>query len=188
MEPYIGQIQMFAFDWAPDNWAACNGNLIAIAENQALYALIGITYGGDGITTFALPDLRGRSMLNYGTGPGLSDVVIGESSGNQSVTLLSTNLPAHSHVLSSPQATVRISVSNSANDSNETANGANELGDSGTMPTIYRENPTSADSLGGVSITGTTTIAGNNFPLGIQNPYLGINVCICLYGIFPSRG
>ncbi len=187
MEPYIGQIQMFAFNWAPIDWQACNGGLLSIAQNQALYALISNTYGGDGITTFALPDLRGRSMLNYGQGPGLSYVDIGESSGSQSVTLLSNNLPAHSHNLVNGQVNVNIGVSNSSSETNESGNGSSTLGNSGSMPNIYRESPSTADHVGGVTISGTTTSAGSNFPLGIQNPFLGINVCICLYGIFPSR-
>ena len=93
MEPFIGQIQPFGFNFAPKGWALCDGQLQSIAQNSALFSLLGTTYGGDGRTTFALPDLRGRTMLHQGQGPGLTTRVIGEKSGTETTTLIASNLP-----------------------------------------------------------------------------------------------
>ncbi|TNV45733.1 phage tail protein, partial [Corallococcus exiguus] len=97
--PYIGQIIMFGGDFAPKGWMPCNGALLSIAQNQALFAILGTTYGGDGITTFALPDLRGRFPMQPGQGPGLAPHSLGEMAGQQQVTLLSSQMPAHTHPL-----------------------------------------------------------------------------------------
>ena len=100
-EPYLGEIRMFAFGTrgAPIGWQACDGSLLPISQNDALFALIGTTYGGDGQTTFAVPDLRGRVPVHQGTGPGLSTYVIGQRAGTETVTVLSTQMPAHTHTL-----------------------------------------------------------------------------------------
>ncbi len=100
MEPYIGQIQAFGFNFAPVGWAQCNGQLLPIAQYQALFSLLGTTYGGDGQTTFALPDLRGRSIVHYGSGPGLSPVQLGQNGGHETVTLTINQLPSHNHAVS----------------------------------------------------------------------------------------
>ncbi|NRD59621.1 phage tail protein, partial [Corallococcus exiguus] len=97
--PYIGQIIMFGGDFAPKGWLLCDGTLLSIAQNQALFAILGTTYGGNGTTTFALPDLRGRFPMQPGQGPGLTPHSLGESSGQQSVTLISPQMPAHTHPL-----------------------------------------------------------------------------------------
>lgn len=99
MEPYIGQIQLFSFDFAPKGWDFCDGRLLSIAQNSALFSLISTTYGGDGVTTFALPDLRGRVPIGFRQGPGLSSYVMGEESDTESVTRLSTQMPAHNHLM-----------------------------------------------------------------------------------------
>ena len=98
-EPYIGQISIFAGNFAPRGWAQCNGQLLSIAQTTALFSILGTTYGGDGRVTFALPDLRGRVPVHMGQGPGLSNYVEGESSGSETVTLISTQMPAHTHVV-----------------------------------------------------------------------------------------
>src|SRR5690349_9856118 len=98
-EPYIGAITIFAGNFAPSNWHFCDGTLLSIAENSALFALLGTTYGGDGVTTFALPDLRGRFPIHQGQGPGLSNYVIGETTGQSSVTLSTSQIPSHGHEL-----------------------------------------------------------------------------------------
>src|SRR5687767_9318635 len=98
MEPFLGQIQAFGFNFAPRGWAQCQGQLLAINTNTALFSLLGTTYGGNGQTTFALPDFRGRTMVGQGQGPGLSAYTIGQVGGTESVTLTSNNLPAHTHI------------------------------------------------------------------------------------------
>jgi microcystin-dependent protein len=100
MDPFLGQIQAFGFNFPPQGWAFCDGQLISIAQNTALFALLGTTYGGNGQTTFALPDLRGRSIVHPGTGPGLPNVQQGEASGFVSATILTSNMPAHTHAVS----------------------------------------------------------------------------------------
>src|SRR5690349_11535310 len=105
MDPFLGEIKLFCGNYAPIGWAFCDGSLLPISENDALYALIGTTYGGDGINTFALPDLRGRVAIHQGQGPGLSPYVMGETGGAETVTLTTNNLPQHTHrIIASTQA------------------------------------------------------------------------------------
>lgn len=187
MEPYLGQIQAFGFNFAPRGWAKCDGQLLPIASYTALFSLLGTTFGGDGRTTFALPDLRGRSIVHIGHGPGLSTISWGERGGREQITLNQTNMPSHSHALINGVANVHVYTTDNGDTSAETDSGANGLGTAGTMPDIFRENPTAGDHLGGVQISGTTSLAGGNIPFNIRNPFLGINVCIAMQGIFPSR-
>ncbi|MEH6656254.1 phage tail protein [Leeuwenhoekiella marinoflava] len=187
MEPFIGQIQPFGFNFAPRGWAKCDGQLLAISSNTALFSLLGTTYGGDGVTTFALPDLRGRSIVHIGHGPGLSTISWGERGGVEQLYITQANMPSHSHALIDGVANVTVATTNNENVTSETGGGTNGLGTSGSMPEIYREDGTSGDRLGGVHISGTTTASGGNIPVEIRNPFLGINVCIAEFGIFPSR-
>ena len=187
MEPFIGQIQPFGFNFAPRGWATCDGQLMPISSNTALFSLLGTTFGGDGRTSFGLPDLRGRSIVHVGHGAGLSNIMWGQRGGIEEVYLNQTNMPAHSHALVNGMANVSVSTTNNGSDINETDGGANALGTSGNMPDIYRESPTTGDKLGGVTISGNTANAGGNIPFQIRNPFLGIYVCIALQGIFPSR-
>lgn len=187
MDQLLGQIQPFGFNFAPRGWAKCDGQLLAISSNTALFSLLGTTFGGDGRTTFALPDLRGRSIVHIGHGPGLSTISWGEKGGSEQVYLSQMNMPSHSHALQNGLANVIINTTNNADATSETDGGANVLGTSGSMPEIYRENAAAGDRLGGVEITGTTTPSGGNIPFEIRNPFLGINVCIAEVGIFPSR-
>jgi len=191
MEQYIGQIQSFAFGFTPRGWAFCDGQILSIATNTALFSLIGTTFGGNGQTTFALPDLRGRTMVHPGTGPGLSNIVWGEVGGVQSMTLTQGNMPMHAHALVNGMANVATNIIATANNnsSNTTDGGSNGLGDSGSMPEIFRESPAGTNKLGGVTstISGSTSIAGGSQPFSIVNPFLGIYQSIALQGIFPSR-
>jgi len=188
MEPFIGQIQPFGFNFAPRGWAKCDGQLIAIASNTALFSLLGTTFGGDGVNTFALPDLRGRSIVHIGHGPGLSTISWGEKGGHEQVYMTQANMPSHSHALINGLANVDVYTTvDSGSATNESDGGANGLSTGGTTPNIYQENPTMGDKVGGVSISGTTTAAGSNIPVEIRNPFLGINVCIAEFGIYPSR-
>jgi microcystin-dependent protein len=187
MEPFIGQIQPFGFNFAPRGWAKCEGQLLSISQYSALFSLLGTTYGGDGRTTFGLPDLRSRSIVGIGNGPGLSSISWGERGGLEMVTLNQANMPSHSHDLINGTANVQVSTTDNTDDANETSQGDAGLGTAGNMPSIYRENPTTSDHLGGVSISGSTNLSGGNLPFQMRNPFLGINVCIALVGIFPSR-
>lgn len=196
MEDFLGTIQAFAFGFPPRGWAFCDGQLMSIAQNTALFSLLGTVYGGDGIQTFGLPDLRGRSIVHPGTGPGLSTIVQGEAGGIESTTLLITNMPMHNHVLvqgTNPgqvnlSTVIRTTENGSA--TNESDNGNNSLGTGGNYPNVYSEPPLgTSNSLGGVAstISGSTSIAGGSQPFDIRNPYLGVYMSICLEGIFPSR-
>lgn len=187
MEPLIGQIQPFGFSFAPRGWMFCDGRLLSIAQYSALFALIGTTYGGNGQTTFALPDLRGRVPMNYGSGPGLTPHSLGQRSGTETNTLIMTNLPAHVHTLTNGHVNVSIRSVNNGDVINETDGGSNVLGTSGLMPDIYRSNPAGMDTLGGVSISGQTDPSGNNMPVNNMQPFLAVNYCIAVEGIFPSR-
>jgi microcystin-dependent protein len=188
MEPFLGQIQPFGFSFAPRAWAKCDGQLLAISSYSALFSLLGTTFGGDGRTTFALPDLRGRSIVHTGHGPGLSSVAWGQRGGVEDIYVQQPNMPSHSHALINGQANVDIYTKLDTGDStNESDNGANCLSTSGGTPQIYQEDPTTLDKLGGVVISGTTTASGGNIPIQSRNPFLGINVCIAMQGIFPSR-
>lgn len=187
MDPFIGQIQPFGFNFAPRAWAKCDGQLLAIASNSALFSLLGTTFGGDGRTTFGLPDLRGRSIVHIGHGPGLSTITWGERGGREYVTLNQMNMPSHSHALIDGVANVTVHTTDNAAISQDSDDGANGLGTGTGMPDIFRESPTTGDKIAGVEISGTTALSGGNQSFNIRNPFLGINVCIALQGIYPSR-
>lgn len=167
-EPFIGEIRLVGFNFAPNGWAFCDGTLRPIAQNSALFSLLGTTYGGDGVTTFALPDLRGRLPMNMGTGPGLTPRSLGEVSGSEHVTLLSTNLPAHTHLL---MATTNSASSDTPTNGVVLAQGATIYGNG--VPT-----PMSPQAIGPT---------GNNVPVSTLPPYLVLNFVIALEGIYPSR-
>ena len=188
MEPFLGQIQAFGFNFAPRGWAFCDGQLLPISSNTALFSLLGTTFGGDGRTTFALPDLRGRSIVHCGYGPGLSEISWGERGGVEKIQLTQAYMPSHSHALTNGAANVTIYTTESAgNETNESDGGANGFSTGGSTPGIYQENPTTADHVGGVVVSGNTNQAGGNLPFNSRNPFLGIFVSIALVGIFPSR-
>ena len=173
MEPFIGQIQAFGFSFAPRGWATCDGQLLQISSNTALFSLLGTTYGGDGRTTFGLPDLRGRTALHQGTGPGLSNRTMGEKSGAETVTLNATQMPAHTHVATlkgSLQVTPVIDDTPTGKvlaPGNQYFNGASDT------------------DMGATAITNADT-GGGQAHANMQ-PFLCINFCIALTGVFPSR-
>lgn len=173
--PFIGEIRMFAFGirGAPDGWQACDGSLLAISEYDALFALIGTTYGGDGQTTFAVPDLRGRLPIHQGTGGGLSTYVLGEVAGVETVTLLSDQMPAHTHMAVATTATAT----------------------AGTVSGTVIPGTVNADSMYLSDITGLSpftlaaqsmTLAGGNQSHENCMPTLTVQFCIATVGIFPS--
>jgi microcystin-dependent protein len=170
LDPFIGQIQAFGFNFAPQNWAFCDGSLLPIAENEALFALIGTTFGGDGQTTFALPDLRGRSIVHPGNGPGLSPISQGQSGGVENVTLTPNNLPSHNHPVS---VVVNTATGEESASTSYLASHASAFSDAPAMGAV----------LNGV----TSGPAGGGQAFSNRDPYLGTNYCIALYGIFPPR-
>jgi microcystin-dependent protein len=178
-EPFLGQIQPFGFNFAPRGWAFCAGQLLSIAQNSALFSLLGTYYGGDGRVTFALPDLRGRVMINQGQGPGLPAYDIGQMAGSTNETLLITNMPQHNHTLnaSSTDAT----AASPSNNFLATATGADSQG--GTV-TVQVYGPTATTVMNPMAIG----MAGGSQPFSIMQPYLTINICIALEGVFPSHG
>jgi microcystin-dependent protein len=174
-DPFVGEIRMFGFNFAPRGWAFCNGQLMPISQNTALFSLLGTFYGGDGKSTFALPDLQGSVPIHQGQGAGLSQRVIGESGGEQSVTLLESEMPLHSHMaLASNSVTSPTSV--------PTNNVWGALPGRPTPPPIYASvNPNTAMSPSALAP------AGGSQPHNNMSPYLCVNFCIALQGVFPAR-
>lgn len=176
MEGYIAQVLMFAGNFAPKNWAFCNGQLLSIASNTALFSILGTMYGGDGRTTFALPDFQGRTAVGAGQGPGLPPVQIGEMSGAEATTLSTNQMPAHAH---GARAVVAVSSGNAT---------TGDIGNNiyaNTSGNTYAATNLADGALAGVS--GNDGPVGNNLPFGLRQPYLGMNFVICLDGAFPSR-
>lgn len=202
-DPYVGEIRIVGFTFAPVGWAMCNGAIVSISQNQALFALLGTTYGGNGSSTFGLPDLQGRSPVGTGNGLGLSPIVAGEKSGNESATLTINNLPSHTHTA---QVTGGVSVSGSVSISACSAPTAGTLtstpgpttvlgpisagGRPGDLYTTTAANTTLAPTnvqLSGPSPTIAIGLTGNSQPVALRNPYLGLTFIIAMQGIFPSR-
>jgi len=168
IDQYLGQIIPVAFNFAPQGWAQCNGQLLNISQNQALFALLGTTYGGNGITTFALPDLRGRMIVGPGQGPGLPNIVQGQQSGSETTQLTTANLPAHLHAISSSTATGTTNVPTN-----------NVPANSGALDKEYAATANTA-----MAPSGTT---GSNTPVNNMKPFAPVFYIIALQGIFPSR-
>jgi microcystin-dependent protein len=171
-EPFVGQIMIFGGNFPPRGWAFCDGSLMPISQNPALFSILGTMYGGDGHVTFGLPDLRGRVPIGMGQGLGLTNYQQGAKGGQETHTLLTSELPIHEHP-------VTVAASNEAS-TPQSRPGGNVLG----AANIY-DSPASADAaLGGVS----SGPAGNNQPHENRQPYLAVNYIIALTGIFPTRG
>jgi microcystin-dependent protein len=194
MDQILGQIQAFGFNFTPRGWAFCNGQLMSVSQNTALFALLGTTFGGDGISTFGLPDLRGRTIVHPGQGTGLTPVNWGEKDGADKITLNIQNIPLHSHPLvngTAPGQVNAITVLKTATGivSNEPDGGANTLASGGSSLKIYTNTTPTTDTVGGISttISGSTGIIGDSSPFVSRNPYLGIYTSIALTGMFPSR-
>ena len=175
MEPYLGQILGFGFSFAAKGWAYCAGQLMSIQQNAALFAILGTTYGGNGVQTFGLPDLRGRVPISWGQGPGLSDYTLGEAAGTQSVTVLASQLPLHNHAFNANNAL----ATTASPSGNYLAQGGV---DSGTNVSIYATGNANA-----VMSASAFSATGNNQPISVIQPYAVINYSVALQGIFPSR-
>lgn len=174
-DQYLGQLMAVGFNFCPRGWASADGQLLAISTNTALFSLLGTTYGGDGQVTFALPDLRGRSIVHPGQGPGLSPISLGERSGQESVALLPTQLPIHTHSATSVLAA-------SENSADKTTPENNVLATAKT----YAAGPAQI-RLNSTSVTTTIAPSGGGQPIAIRDPYLSVRWCIATQGVFPSR-
>lgn len=181
MNPFMAQIIMFAGNFAPRGWAFCNGQLLSISQYSALFSLLGTTYGGDGRTTFALPDLRGRAPKGTGHGAGLQDVTLGERGGKEDVVLTLASMPSHSHDGSS--LSISLSCNEDDGDNNEPSGRNVGIAESGTPYNSAANDAT----FGGGTVSGNTGNQGNGQSFDIQNPFLGINYIIALQGTFPPR-
>lgn len=178
--PLLGELMTVGFNFCPRGWAQANGQILPISQNQALFSLYGTTYGGDGRTTFALPDMRGRSAVHNGSGPGLPAVTLGQRAGSASFTLNQSQMPNHTH---SATATLH---------AHEEAGDADAPG--GALPAAAGEDlystaaaDTTMGSAANPAVTVTVASAGSSQPVTKRSPMLGMMVCVALQGIFPSR-
>lgn len=169
-DPFVSEIRIFSFNFAPKGWAFCNGQILPISQNTALFSLLGTTYGGDGKSNFALPDLLDRAPMHPGQGPGLSLHDLGETGGSETVTLLESEIPSHNHTLS---------VASLNSQSTTPVN--NSLG-RGNPLRVYKSGIPST-AMG----TNSIATAGGSQPHNNMMPYLTMNFCIALQGIFPQR-
>ena len=169
-EPFLGMIAIYGFNFAPRGWAMCNGQILPIAQNTALFSLLGTTYGGNGQTTFALPNLQSRVPIHFGQGPGLSSYALGQAAGTETDTLTINQMPAHNHL---------VNVNAADADSGKVAGRvlANASG------LNYLQAPDGSNTMNQQTIS----LTGGNQPFPILQPYLALNFCIALEGIFPSR-
>jgi microcystin-dependent protein len=204
-DPFIGQIMQVGFNFAPSGWALCAGQQMSIAQNNALFALLGTTYGGNGTSTFQLPDLQGRVGVGVGNSPVAGTYVIGQIGGTPQTSLTLNNLPQHNHTATftptggggTPTVTVNALDSTAGNTSAPQAGSILASLGVGNVPKIYAPAGTTGTpvALGGVSISGVSngggTVAvgmtGNSQPVSIMQPYLALTTIIALQGIFPSR-
>jgi microcystin-dependent protein len=169
-DPFVAEIRMFPFNFAPKGWAFCDGQLLPISQNTALFSLLGTFYGGDGKSTFGLPDMQGNVPINQGQGSGLSDRFIGEQSGTSNVTLITSEMPIHQHF----------------------ANGKTQLGNSQTPAAqTWAGNSTAKQFINADPNTNMNlqalSIAGSSFPHNNEMMFLTVNFCIALQGVFPPR-
>jgi microcystin-dependent protein len=170
-EPFLAEIQIYPFNFPPRGWAFCNGQLMPISQNTALFSLVGTTYGGDGESTFALPDLQGNAPMHPGQGPGLSLRDHGETGGSQSVTLLQSEMPLHSHVMQG--ATLDPATAKAVN-----PNASWAISQGGGIYQTSQNTQLAQEAL---------TLTGGSLPHNNMQPYLTLNFCIALQGIFPQR-
>ena len=199
VEPFLGEIGVFAGNFTIREWGYCGGALINISNNTALFSIIGSTYGGDGRTTFALPDLRGRSAVNWGTGPGLTPIQYGMSYGWENITLSMMDMPSHSHTIEMASGTNMVAEMNATTSAGSSATPSTSLGYAG-FPTIgsgpgatpvnafkAEDNtaslPVSITGISGVSLN----MAGNSSNVSMIPPQLGLNWQMAMEGTYPSR-
>ncbi|MGN6315470.1 phage tail protein [Trinickia sp.] len=201
-DPYLGEIRMVGFNFAPNGWAMCQGQLLAISQNSALFSLLGTYYGGNGVSNFQLPNMQGRSPVGMGQGLGLSNINIGEMAGTENATLTMSNMPQHTHAATvagggAGTATIAIPASTSTTTQSgvpsnaavlgpvSVSNRQGELYTTGTADVTLK--PFDVSVTAGTP-TVTNSMVGQNLPFSLRNPYIGINFVIALQGVFPSRG
>jgi microcystin-dependent protein len=173
--PFVGEIRLFGFPRIPTGWLPCDGSLQSIANYEALYTLLGTTYGGDGQRTFAMPDLRGRVPLHQGQGPGLSPYPLGQKAGSETVTLTSTQMPQHTHIAHATTGSASTGVPASTLVPGAIAN----------QDTMYSSDLSGAESF--AMATNAVTMAGGNQPHDNTMPTLTVSYCIAFQGIYPSQ-
>jgi len=173
-DPFVAEIRIFPFNFAPKGWAWCDGQLLPLSQNTALFSLLGTTYGGNGKSNFALPDLQGKAPMHPGQGPGLSLHDLGETAGSETVTLLETEMPAHHHSLMGSNSTATVGIPDSGSSMARTDG-----------PNIYQDSPNSRTELMSQQVIAP---AGGDSPHNNMQPYLTMYFCIALQGIFPPRG
>jgi microcystin-dependent protein len=188
-EPFLGMIILVPYNFAPQGWAFCAGQILPISQNTALFSLLGTTFGGNGQTTFALPDLRGRVPVGTGQGPGLSSYDLGQISGSENVTLTVNEMPAHTHPIALSNLAATANVRNAAGNSQTPVGNVPAVEAAGVTATYSNAGANAAMAPGAISVTGTATAGaiGGGLPVPILPPYLAVNYCIALQGIFPSR-
>lgn len=171
MDPFVAEIRIFPFNFAPKGWAMCSGQILPISQNTALFSLLGTQYGGNGTSTFALPNLQGNVPIGMGNGPGLTPYVIGQTGGQPTVTLLQTEIPSHAHGF------------NASTTGGQTTPSGNSWG-----PVGKGRSPVYHAAGGGVQmLAGNLLPSGGSQPHNNSQPYLTLNLCIALQGIFPAR-
>lgn len=170
-EPFVGEIRMFAGNFAPRGWAFCDGQLLAVSQNDALFSLYGTIYGGDGVTTFGLPDMRGRIPIHAGHGPGLSPRAIGSRAGTEQETVTLNELPTHSHTFNG----VNTPATENSPGSNETL--AQSVGYDAYVPN---------ENVASMSNNNVSAVGGSG-PHENEMPYLCVNFIVALFGIYPSK-
>jgi microcystin-dependent protein len=173
MDPFVAEIRIFPFNFAPKGWAFCDGQLMAISQNTALFSLLGTTYGGDGKVTFALPDMQGNAPMHPDQGPGLSQHFLGETGGSDAVTLQVSEMPLHPHTVESAP------INFPANTNVPTNNAFGKV--SQGNPYVAPANPVAMSFQ-------TIAPAGSSLPHNNRQPYLTLSFCIALQGVFPPRG
>ncbi|MBV9932127.1 MAG: phage tail protein [Alphaproteobacteria bacterium] len=174
-DPFVAEIRIFGFNFAPKGWAFCDGQILPISQNTALFSLLGTTYGGDGKSTFALPNLQGNVPLHAGQGPGLSQYFIGEESGTETVTLLISEMPAHSHAMgaqSGPAGTNTPTPDGSATLARAAGGSSYKVAPFGSITQLAPQ---------------AMTPTGGGLPHNNMMPYITMNFCIALQGVFPPR-
>ena len=171
MNPYLGEIRIFGGNFAPKGWALCNGQLLSISSNTALFSILGTTYGGDGVRNFALPNLQSRVPIHWGHGPGLSQYIPGQSAGVENVTLTQQQMPQHNHTMGTLSAPGTASRPNT------------QLLAQPTSGNVYGPAPSDGSALNPAAIG----LAGGNQPHANLQPYLAVNFIIALQGIYPPR-
>jgi len=182
MEGYISEIRMFAGNFAPRSWAFCDGSIQSIAQNTALFSLVGTTFGGNGQTTFALPDLRGRVPIHIGTGPGLSYYDLGEMAGQENIVLTAGNVGGHAHAIT---GNAGIAVATGDGQTPISVNNYPAVNGEAVYAAATDNIAMAPASLSGITVAPQTP--NGTLPISLVQPYIAINFIICIEGIYPSR-